>query len=81
MQALIDLISKYWKILSLVFTLLSSLGTGAWYFIQRIQKAEATVASLNSWVSDHDDTLTDHDKRISKLEEDERLREAGLLKK
>lgn len=81
MQALIDLISKYWKIISLCLTVLSSLSTGAWYFVQRIEKAEATVASLNAWVTDHDDTLTDHDKRISKLEEDERLREAGLLKK
>jgi hypothetical protein len=80
MQALIDLISKYWKIISLCFTLLSSLGTGAWYFIQRIEKAEVTVANLSAWVNDHEDTLTDHDKRISKLEEDERLREAKLLK-
>jgi hypothetical protein len=81
MQALFDLIGKYWKVLSLCFTLLSSLVTGAYYFVERIKKAEATVASLNAWVSDHDDTLTDHDKRISKLEEDERLREAGLLKR
>lgn len=81
MEALIDLVSKYWKVLSLCFTLLSSLGTGAYYFVKRIEKAETTVASLRDWVSDHDDTLTDHDKRLSKLEEDERLREAGLLKK
>jgi cell division protein FtsL len=80
MEKLIKLLTKYWTIISIVFTILSTLATGVFYVVHRIATAETTITNLNTWISDHEDTLTDHDKRISKLEEDERLREAGLCK-
>lgn len=80
MEKIIKFLAKYWTILSIVFTIVSTLGTGAIYLVKRITASETTITNLNTWVSDHEDTLTDHDKRISKLEEDERLREAGLCK-
>jgi cell division protein FtsL len=80
MSKIIKFLTTYWTIISIVFTILSSLATGAFYVVHRIATAETTITNLNSWVTDHEDILTDHDKRISKLEEDERLRETGLCK-
>jgi hypothetical protein len=80
MEKYLKLLGKYWFIISLVGTVVSTLVTEAYYFIGRMERAEATVATLQAWVSDHDDTLTDHGTQLSILKEDERLREAGLLK-
>lgn len=81
MEKYLKLLGKYWFIISLVGTVISTLATETYYFVGRMERAEVTVATLQSWVSDHDDTLTEHGIRLTKLEEDERLRELGLVKK
>jgi hypothetical protein len=80
MEKIFKLISKYWFIISLVGTLASTALTEAWYFVGRIEKGEAALASLQSWVGDHDDAISDQHDDILILKEDERLRQAGLLK-
>ena len=79
-MSIIKLIQKYWVYISVSFTIISSLGTGAWYIKGKIDTLTSTVAATNDWVSDHDDDIQAlHDDTL-KLKEDERLREAGLLK-
>lgn len=70
---------KNWFYISLAFTLLSSLATGLWMFKGQIDDLKSKVTATDSWVSDHDDIQALHDKVLI-LSEDERLREAGLLK-
>ena len=81
MKSIIQFIKRNTLILSILGTILSSLATGAWYVAQRITKTEATIATLNDWVQDHDDSIQAQHDDITILKEDERLREAGLLKK
>jgi len=77
---MLKLIQKYWFQISLAFTIISSLATGGWYLKGKIDALTDTVADTNKWVQDHDDDIqTLHDDTL-KLKEDERLREAGLLK-
>jgi hypothetical protein len=80
MEKIFKLISKYWFLISLIGTLASTAVTEAWYFVGRIEKGEAALATLQSWVGDHDDAITAQHDDLTKLKEDERLREAGLLK-
>ena len=77
---MLKLIQKYWFHISLAFTIISSLATGGWYLKGKIDQLTDTVADTNKWVQDHDDDIQAlHDDTL-KLKEDERLREAGLLK-
>jgi hypothetical protein len=80
METIIKFAKKNWGVISIVGTILSSLATGAWYVVERIAKTEATISTLNDWVQDHDDAIQAQHDDILKLKEDERLREAGLLK-
>jgi hypothetical protein len=80
MERIVTAIRKYWFIISLISTAVSSAATGAWYLIGRMEKGEATVASLQSWVQDHDDAIASQHDDILVLKEDERLREAGKLR-
>lgn len=80
MGELIALIQKYWMIISISFTILSSVLTGGWYLKGKIDTLTTTVDATNDWVSDHEDDLQRHEHDITVLKEDERLREAGLLK-
>ncbi len=80
METIIKFVKKNTFVLSIIGTILSSLATGAWYVVERIAKTEATIVTLNDWVSDHDDAIQAEHDDILKLKEDERLREAGLLK-
>jgi len=80
MSTVISWAKKNGVILSIAGTVLSSLATGAFYAVQRMAKTEATIATLNDWVQDHDDAIKTQDHDLTVLKEDERLREAGLLK-
>jgi hypothetical protein len=80
MNTIIKFVKKNWTVLSIVGTILSSLATGAWYVVERIAKTETTIATLNDWVQDHDDAIQAQHDDLTVLKEDERLREAGLLK-
>lgn len=80
MQAIIKWTKRNGVLLSVIGTVLSSLATGTFYVVRRIANTESTVATLNDWVQDHDDTIQAQHDDILKLKEDERLREAGLLK-
>ncbi len=81
MEKILKLLSKYWFIISLCGTLASTAITEAWYFVDRMEKSEAAMTDLQSWVSDHDDAIQVQHDDLLKLKEDERLREAGLLKR
>jgi len=73
-------INKYWFLISIIFTILSSCATGVWMAYNKFDALNDKVNDTNQWVQDHDDELKAlHDDNI-KLKEDERLREAGLLK-
>lgn len=71
----IALIQKYWMIISISFTIFSSVLTGGWYLKGKIDTLTATVAQTNDWVSDHDDSITQLHDTVTILKEDERLRE------
>ena len=80
MEKIIKYLKKNWGVISIVGTLLSSFCTGAWYVVERIAKAENTITNLSTWVSGHDDDIQNLHDDVLKLKEDERIREAGLLK-
>lgn len=80
MDKIVKWLTKYWAIISIVLTIISSVITGGWYLYGKIDKLNDTVNATNQWVSDHDDDLKVQHDDLLKLKEDERLREAGLLK-
>lgn len=80
MEKFLKLIGKYWFIISVVFSVLSTVATGGWWLYGKIDKLNDTVNATNQWVQDHDDDLKIQHDDILKLKEDERLREAKLLK-
>lgn len=73
-------IQKYWLLISIGFTILSTIGTIAWNMYGKFDKLNDTVNATNQWVSDHDDDIQQLKADNIRLKEDERLREAGLLK-
>jgi hypothetical protein len=80
MDQIIEKLKAYWVAISIVFTLLSSIATGGWWLYNKYDTLNDKVTATNEWVESHDDELKAlHDDNI-KLKEDERLREAGLLK-
>ena len=80
METIIKFAKKNWGVISIVGTILSSLATGAWYVVERIAKAEATVSTLSDWVSDHDDAIQAQHDDILKLKTLEEAREKGICK-
>jgi hypothetical protein len=80
MEKIIDLLNRYWVVVSIVSTILSGIATGGWYLKNRIEKAEATLTSTNEWVQTHDDSINQLHDDVLKLKEDERLREIGRCK-
>jgi hypothetical protein len=80
MGNLLKKLEKHWFYISLAGTIISSIITGGWYLKGKIDALTDTVNDTNQWVQDHDDMLQAHDKDITILKEDERLRQAGLLK-
>jgi hypothetical protein len=80
MDALIEKIQKYWMVISIILTILSSIVTGGWWLYGKIDSLNDKVNETASWVQDHDDDLKANHDSILILKEDERLREAGLLK-
>jgi hypothetical protein len=81
MKELLDRLEKHWFVISAVFTVLSSVVTGGWWLYGKIDKLNDTVNDTQQWVQDHQDTINQHDHDLIILKEDERLREAGLLKR
>lgn len=74
-------LKTHWAMLSIMFTIASSLVTGLWALYNKIDSLNDKVNDTASWVQDHEDDLkTQHDS-ILILKEDERLRELGLLNK
>jgi hypothetical protein len=77
---LLKFLNKYWIILSICATIITSLLTWGWHLKGRIDADEDKINDMSAWVSAHDDDIqTIHDD-LNKLKEDERLREAGLCK-
>lgn len=75
MDQIIEFCKKYWAIISIIFTIISSFVTGLWWVYNKADKVNDTVTATNQWVQDHDDELkTQHDDLV-RLKEDERLRE------
>jgi hypothetical protein len=80
MNIVMKFLTKYWMFLSIGFTLLSSLVTGGWWLYGKIDKLNDTVNATNQWVQSHDDSINELHDDVTKLKEDERLRESGLCK-
>ncbi|MGH7974810.1 MAG: hypothetical protein ACREBR_04745 [bacterium] len=77
-MTLFKLIRKYWAVISIVCTLLSSVITGGWYLKGKIDAQNDLINDLNQWVQGHDDDLQAQHDDLTKLKEDERLRELHL---
>ena len=73
-------IMKWWKHISIIFTIVSSAASGVWWANGKFTDLVTKVNATNAWVQDHDDSISDLHDDVIKLKEDERLREAGLLK-
>jgi len=80
MNKLIKKIQEYWIVISIGFTILSTIATIGWGLYGKFDKLNDTVNATNQWVSDHDYDIQQLKADNIRLKEDERLREAGLLK-
>ena len=80
MKHLLDKIKTYWAVISIILTIISSFVTAGWWLYGKIDTLNDKVNETASWVQDHDDDLKAQHDDITRLKEDERLREAGLLK-
>jgi hypothetical protein len=72
MNKIIKWVTKYWAIISVVLTILSSVVTGGWYLKGKIDASADTLNDVKEWVSTHDDDIQAlHDKviRLEALEE------------
>ena len=72
MNKIIKLVTKYWAVISVVLTILSSIVTGGWYLKGKIDASADTLNDVKEWVSSHDDDIQAlHDKviRLEALEE------------
>lgn len=72
MSNIIKWATKNWTIISIVFTIISSIVTGGWYLKGKIDASADTLNDLKEWVSSHDDDIQAlHDKviRLEALEE------------
>lgn len=83
----IDAIQKDWKIITTIFTIIAAGLTMGIRIGNRVSSNRDTALSMQSKqlddekaLDEHDDRLDNLDKRLSILEEDERLREKGLCK-
>jgi len=73
-------IKKYWFYISVAFTIISSAASGIWWAHGKFDELLDKVNDTNQWVQDHDDDLKAQHDDLTRLKEDERLRETGLLK-
>ncbi len=74
-------IKKYWFYISIAFTILSSLATGAWWIHSQIDAVVDKVNDTNDWVESHDNDLKALHDDVVRLKEDERLRELFEFKR
>jgi hypothetical protein len=80
MEKIIKFLGKYWTILSIVFTILSSVVTGGWWLYNRIDKLNDTVNETNQWVQTHDDSINDLHDDVLRLKTLEEAKEKGICK-
>ena len=80
MNKLLKWMTKYWLIISVCVTIISSLATWSLHLKSRIDKDEDILNDTKQWVSDHDDDLKALHDDVLKLKEDQRLRESGQCK-
>lgn len=79
-------VTKYWKQISTVLTILAGLLGWCWRLagriednVAKIQQFEQRVAELEKKSKENNGTLTEEDRRIFRLELIEELREKKLL--
>lgn len=77
---MLEFLNKYWVIISIIGTILSTVLTGGWYLKGRIDSITDTVANTNSWVQDHDDSIQQIHDDVLKLKTLEEAREKGICK-
>ena len=75
METIIQFFKKYWTIISIIFTIISSFVTAIWWVYNKADKINDTVTETQQWVSDHDDDIKALHDDVIRLKEDERLRE------
>jgi hypothetical protein len=80
MNKIIKLITKYWAIISVVLTILSSIVTGGWYLKGKIDASADTLNDLKEWVATHDDDIQALHDKVIRLEALEEAREKGICK-
>jgi hypothetical protein len=87
MNKLVKFLTKYWIVLSVTATILTSLITGIIHLkgridnlINRIDALEKFVKEDDDLLNDHDSRLDSHEKQLNELETLKELWEKGLLK-
>lgn len=87
MNKLLKFLTKYWIVLSVAFTILTSLVTAGWHLKGKIDQVISDLSSLKQIVheddtilEEHDSRLDTHEKQLNELETLKELWEKGLLK-
>jgi hypothetical protein len=80
MNKLLKFLNKYWIILSICATVVSSLVTWGFHLKGRIDKDEDTLGDTSEWAANHEDSIQQLHDDMLKLQEDQRLREKGMCK-
>ena len=80
MNKLLKFLSKYWLIISVCITIISSLATWSMHLKSRIDADEDILKDTKEWVASHEDDLQQLHDDVLKLKEDQRLRESGQCK-
>ena len=81
MESIIQTVKKYWFLVSILFTIISSIVTGLCWFYGKIDALNDKVNDTNQWVEDHDAAIQAQHDDIVRLKEDERLRELFEFKR
>lgn len=80
MNKILRFLTKYWIILSLCATILTSLITWSMHLKTRIDSDEDVLNDTKQWVQDHDDNIKALHDDVIRLKTLEEARERGLCK-
>lgn len=75
MNKILKFLTKYWVILSVVFTIISSLATWSLHLKSRIDSDEDILNDTKQWVEDHEDNLKILNDKVIRLEALEEARD------
>jgi hypothetical protein len=75
MEKILKFLNKYWLVLTACGTILSTGTVEILKLAGKIDKDIATITALNQWVSDHDDSISELQTKVTRLEALEEARD------